>query len=1367
MKDNEPSNRNRTENKVALKKGGTVYSLIRVLIVICLVVFLGIILIVTLVTFFLNTTTGTDIALSYVNDLIPGKIQIKSLYFNPVLGRLKIENFSVFDEKDEKILGPIDLLLKWNNLTLFQKKLLITHCELTNHHSELVVDSQGKINIVQAFVSETVPEEPPVEEKSADGAFDWDIRVQFLSITLNETKFRDEQQDRSFTIDSVSMIGAYFLQREKANLSVTIDGFTLNEGDLDTITIKKISLKSLLEGETLHIDEFRILTPHSYLTLTGKTVGFESPDLQDVIVHLGLQNEEWARIIKLPVDDYSGTLETSLTLNGPLEDPEGVFHLQSTSFRLAGLSGKSWDLDLNLDQTNKVVLRNTIIFDDKSNLKLEGFTTLPDNFTGLKKESDEKVDWQNLQHEIKLHGYIDNVNSLLGPFVDKLPLDIARSAIRLDWKGQGISLESLAGVFDSSFSTVLKREEKSVGTKLQLSGTVNKQNIKADLAVISSSSIEVLLSEKVNGLKDVKEVREKISRELEADLSIAYNLEKNEATWSGDVRSGDLASLVHLYDSALPAGGTITIKTDGSLIDHQIVASAYIGARDLSYDTYTVKRVDLPVQLGQGIVEVKKGSLFIEDSELSLSGTIDLLQEKSLELKTKPLIDVTLITENLDIAGISPELPVKALLDCDFRVSGELYKPDGTFQVIARDIKNEFQNIPEVMIGATLKAGEQISLQDCIINLTESEKVSLTGEFNVSSGLYSYKVHSDVMNLQSIRYMQEHRDIDAEITLSGEGEGSVESPNAALHVSLSSIYYQDQPVPDIALDAILKGKNVTLHVFGAQSTLESHFFTDTTGELLKASMIFQDPPVDIAFSLMDIPASFKKLKGTLAASIPLKDWKQMKSEVWIEELDLDYESYNLHVADPIDIQLKEGQATIESFQLDFMNQPIIAGGSANLLNDTMDIESKGDFNLAVLTQIAPDLPVTNGKANFTLKATGAWTKPMLDGIIQLEAVSLEIPETENKLHDINAKILVTNESIIVEKFDGFIDKGNISLSGNVDLVDFAPQNFLFTLQGSLIPLNITNMLDARFNLDAKWSGTFEKSNVEGNLIVERALYYQDVDLNPLQLIQEDDSIQVSEAVEESDSFLKTVSLAMKIQSTSPILVENNLASMALSPDLQLSGTAENPVVLGRIQTNRGELTFQKTSFTVQQCIIDFINPYAIDPEIDIVAQSEITDSKSDPPATYTIMLTIKGKTESLDFELTSTPYLEKEDIFALLLLGTLKIKNAAEGGGGSFSPTIIAEYLASRYSEQLGDLAGLDIIEIGTASNADGTESTNISVGKKLSSRLALKYSLETNAETTVNKIIAEYLLLENFWLIYAYGSDGISSGDIKWRIEF
>ena len=119
---------------------------------------------------------------------------------------------------------------------------------------------------------------------------------------------------------------------------------------------------------------------------------------------------------------------------------------------------------------------------------------------------------------------------------------------------------------------------------------------------------------------------------------------------------------------------------------------------------------------------------------------------------------------------------------------------------------------------------------------------------------------------------------------------------------------------------------------------------------------------------------------------------------------------------------------------------------------------------------------------------------------------------------------------------------------------------------------------------------------------------------------------------------------IEVQVPSTLRVENNLARLVASADLQLRGTYDRPLLFGRAEVDRGEVTFEGRRYLVTRGNIDFTNPTRIEPFFDVEAETRVRV----PGQTYQVTVRAAGTMERLQPELSSDPPLPAADVLALL-----------------------------------------------------------------------------------------------------------------------
>ena len=123
---------------------------------------------------------------------------------------------------------------------------------------------------------------------------------------------------------------------------------------------------------------------------------------------------------------------------------------------------------------------------------------------------------------------------------------------------------------------------------------------------------------------------------------------------------------------------------------------------------------------------------------------------------------------------------------------------------------------------------------------------------------------------------------------------------------------------------------------------------------------------------------------------------------------------------------------------------------------------------------------------------------------------------------------------------------------------------------------------------------------------------------------------------------------MRLVAPSTLRIDNNLARIVSSADLALRGTYDKPLVFGRAEIERGEVTFEGKRYVVTHGTIDFSNPNQIEPFFDVEAETRVRV----PGQNYTVTLNAVGTFTRFQWGLNSDPPLPTVDVLAMLLNDT-------------------------------------------------------------------------------------------------------------------
>ena len=122
-----------------------------------------------------------------------------------------------------------------------------------------------------------------------------------------------------------------------------------------------------------------------------------------------------------------------------------------------------------------------------------------------------------------------------------------------------------------------------------------------------------------------------------------------------------------------------------------------------------------------------------------------------------------------------------------------------------------------------------------------------------------------------------------------------------------------------------------------------------------------------------------------------------------------------------------------------------------------------------------------------------------------------------------------------------------------------------------------------------------------------------------------------------------IRLALSIRAPQAIFVRGRGVNAEVGGQLEVTGTAASPSVLGNLTLRRGEFTLVGRRLTFTRGNVSLTNANAIDPLLDFQAQTTVGST--------TVEITIAGTPRTPKIELSSSPSLPQSEVMALLLFG--------------------------------------------------------------------------------------------------------------------
>ncbi|WP_413584651.1 translocation/assembly module TamB domain-containing protein [Bdellovibrio sp. HCB274] len=448
--------------------------------------------------------------------------------------------------------------------------------------------------------------------------------------------------------------------------------------------------------------------------------------------------------------------------------------------------------------------------------------------------------------------------------------------------------------------------------------------------------------------------------------------------------------------------------------------------------------------------------------------------------------------------------------------------------------------------------------------------------------------------------------------------------------------------------------------------------------------------------------------SSLTSTIDLRsdsgDIFKSTGKILIEGFHLKRGSSSISNNGPIEITTENGSASFKNFVLRGPQNSIQIKGThftADRLN--MDIQARTDLRL--LQIFTPFLDDLGGPLRVSAAVSGRISKPEILGTANLTRSFVKLKGFPHPLEKLQANVSFSQSRIIINDIKGNIAGGNLTGDGSVLIngIQDLPTSVRAHLEG--ITLNVPDRVHTSGDADLLFSGKWFPFVLSGTYRVNGGIFEREFieGGNGISNIQQ--SAYLPKVLRENQ--FEPVLLDIQINLEKPLAVKNSMFDGAVSGQLAVKGPPSNPVLLGKLVTEkRSKLIFKDRHFDIQAGNVDFSDPNQINPNLYVTATSRVNE--------YDVSLFAQGSAKNLNIKMTSVPPLSEQDIVSLIALGVTSQSMATSG-----------------QSKALADQAGLEVAGAAFAKE----------INKPLESTLGLNLSVTSQYDSTRNISIPKITL--------------------------
>ena len=860
-----------------------------------------------------------------------------------------------------------------------------------------------------------------------------------------------------------------------------------------------------------------------------------------------------------------------------------------------------------------------------------------------------------------------------------------------------------------AFSNV---ELDTAGGKVTLNGTYRhpSDSLMVGQAQFHTAAQHVQLAD-VRPLQEKGAVGALVQLAADARINVSKSGEKTQVTPS-NISADASATGIRVQNQAAGDVTATARTTNGSV--HYKLASNFAGSN---------VRVDGQTGLTGGYPTVAEVSI----QSLSVSKTLELVGQTSIPasgtLSANAHVSGTIAAPNADLSFTLAHATLYG-------------EPVNTMQGRAQ-YSNTLVNIPSLRLD--IPAGS-LSLSGSLSHPTN--------DFN--NGTLALKVNSTPIQVGKIEHVEIlEPGVAGTLQMAAELSGKLRERNGSTSVLLSSVS-ADATLKGVTMNATSLG-NATLSAHTSGSTLNFRLDSDLAKSQIHGSgqaQLTENYPMRARLNFAHLKYSnLAPLLSTTSEGEPLRfdataegqitvDGPVLKPDDLSGRLQLNHfdmettprrsptgapamRQVMLQNQGPMILELKRSLVQVQQLHITGPGTTLSASGGINLRNANapLGLVVAGNLDLGVLQDISHDF-YSSGAVTLNATLHGSFSQPLVNGRIELKNANVNYIGFPNGLSNGNGVILLNGTNASIQNLTGGSGGGKVSASG---YIGYANGGLSYNLKATANKVRVLySGLGIVSNANLSLVGSSRRARLGGTVSVTRIAYTSSSDAGSL--LSRASSPPSSPA---PSLMLSNLHLDVHILTAPDVrVVSTYTRSMDVLASLTLRGTAQTPGILGYINITNGQLVFFGNTYSVDNGTINFYNPNAIEPVVNISLQTIVQG--------VSVVIGVSGPMDDLKLSYRSDPPLTFEQIVELLATNTTPSNPeiaaqqppvAQESLNQMGESALLGQAVADPLASRLQRVFGLTELKIDPSfSGSNGQPGARVTLRQKITSNITFTY---------------------------------------------
>lgn len=774
-------------------------------------------------------------------------------------------------------------------------------------------------------------------------------------------------------------------------------------------------------------------------------------------------------------------------------------------------------------------------------------------------------------------------------------------------------------------------------------------------------------------------------------------------------------------------------EVSGSVEDPKIQGQLCGSNMEVEGSRWRSMHADL--QLASSRIALQDGNLqSASQGQLEFSGSAGL---SDWSLTPASPISLQTTASNLSVAALERlaerHYPVDGTLAANISIQGtkQNLSGHGSIQITKALAWNQRINNLSVNVqanGTRIQSAAELQIP--------AGKINADVTFSPMTEQYDARLNTSGLKVANLQIVQARNiGLAGFLNVSAHGQGSLSNPQLSANLQVSQFQFRGQSISSAEAAVNLSGRRAsfTLHSAIAEGEVEAKGDVDLVGNCESSvALDVHSVPVGtvLATYISGVPANLHgqaEVHATLNG--PLKDPALIEAEVEIPSFNLAYEAANMALVNPLRLEYRQGIITLQKTELKGTGTDLTLQGMMPLRSRTgnFSIEANGGLDLSLLQAFTRNLK-SSGRILVQVSGHGNFSNPTVQGDFKIENAYLSSDAIPVGIEGLNGQINLSGRRLEIAQLTGTAGGGSVSMQGY--MVYGARPSFNVALKGDSVRLRYPQGLRSVFTSNLQLAGTPTDSRLTGRVVIDRLSFTQQFDLaNFLAQFSSGASTPSSSTIEQN------MHLSVAVGTSQQLNLVSSQVSFQGEANLNVTGTLANPVVLGRMTLNGGEVFFMGKRFDIQSGgSIQFANPVRTEPVLNLYLKTTVQQ--------YDITMNFVGPVDRLRTSYTSDPALPAADIISLLTSGQTAEEAATSNTPAMTSAeSVVASGVAGQLSSRIERLAGITQLTIDPlAASNTANPASQVSIQQRVSGNILLTFSTDVTS-TQATSVELQYRL--------------------------